>query len=84
MKKFIKVRGSQVSIPPLEINVDTVYVRYNVSRIESEEFTGWEYDEVQYGLKEYIEVVGTENENLKATQLETNALVLDLMESLSK
>lgn len=84
MKKFIKVRGSQDSIPPLEINVDTVYVRYNVSRIESEEFTGWEYDEVQYGLKEYIEVVGTENENLKTTQLETNALVLDLMESLSK
>lgn len=84
MKKFIKVRGSQDSIPPLEINVDTVYVRYNVSRIESEEFTGWEYDEVQYGLREYIEVVGTENENLKTTQLETNALVLDLMESLSK
>lgn len=84
MKKFIKVRGSQDSIPPLEINVDTVYVRYNVSRIESEDFTGWEYDEVQYGLKEYIEVIGTENENLKATQLETNALVLDLMESLSQ
>lgn len=84
MKKFIKVRGSRDYIPPLEINVDTVYVRYNVSRVESEDFTGWEYDEVQYGLKEYIEVVGTENENLKTTQLETNALVLDLMESLSK
>lgn len=83
MEKFIKVRGSQKNVPPLEINVDTVYVRYNVVRINENDFVGWEYDEIQYGIREYIEVVGTENDNLKTTQLETNALLLELMETLS-
>lgn len=84
MKQFLKVRGSQETIQPLEINVDTVYVRYNVARINNDSFVGWEYDEIQYGIREYIEVVGTENENLKVTQLETNALLLELMETLSQ
>lgn len=84
MKQFLKVRGSQETIQPLEINVDTVYVRYNVARINNDSFVGWEYDEIQYGIREYIEVVGTENENLKITQLETNALLLELMETLSQ
>lgn len=84
MKQFLKVRGSQETVPPLEINVDTVYVRYNVARINNDSFVGWEYDEIQYGIREYIEVVGTENENLKVTQLETNALLLELMETLSQ
>lgn len=59
MKHFIKVRGSQETVPTLEVNIDTVYVRSNISRIETEEFTGWEYDEIQYGIREYIEVVST-------------------------
>lgn len=57
MKHFIKVRGSQETVPTLEVNIDTVYIRSNISRIETEEFTGWEYDEIQYGIREYIEVV---------------------------
>lgn len=57
MKHFIKVRGSQETVPTLEVNIDTVYVRSNIVRIETEEFTGWEYDEIQYGIREYIEVV---------------------------
>lgn len=59
MKHFIKVRGSQETVPTLEVNIDTVYVRSNISKIETEEFTGWEYDEIQYGIREYIEVVST-------------------------
>lgn len=59
MKHFIKVRGSQETVPTLEVNIDTVYVRSNIVRIETEEFTGWEYDEIQYGIREYIEVVST-------------------------
>lgn len=65
MKHFIKVRGSQETVPTLEVNIDTVYVRSNISRIETEEFTGWEYDEIQYGIREYIEVVSTKT---KATE----------------
>ena len=59
MKHFIKVRGSQETVPTLEVNIDTVYVRSNIVRIETEEFTGWEYDEIQYSIREYIEVVST-------------------------
>lgn len=80
MKHFIKVRGSQETVPTLEVNIDTVYVRSNIVRIETEEFTGWEYDEIQYGIREYIEVVGAENLELQTSQVETNMLVLELME----
>lgn len=59
MKQFLKVRGSRETIQPLEVNIDTVYVRSNIVRIETEEFTGWEYDEIQYGIREYIKVVST-------------------------
>lgn len=82
MKHFIKVRGSQETVPTLEVNIDTVYVRSNISRIETEEFTGWEYDEIQYGIREYIEVVGAENYELKSRQELTDTTILELMESM--
>jgi hypothetical protein len=43
------------TVPGVEVNVDTVYIRTNITRIETEDFTGWEYDEIQYGKNEYIE-----------------------------
>lgn len=49
-----KVRGTMITVIPVEVNVDTVYIRSNVIKIEDENFTGWEYDETQYDLKEYI------------------------------
>lgn len=82
MKHFIKVRGSQETVPTLEVNIDTVYVRSNIVRIETEEFTGWEYDEIQYGIREYIEVVGAENYELKSRQELTDTTILELMESM--
>lgn len=82
MKHFIKVRGSQETVPTLEVNIDTVYVRSNIVRIETEEFTGWEYDEIQYGIREYIEVVGVENKELKSRQEFTDTTILELMESM--
>ena len=51
----MKVRGSQKLVKQIEVNVDTVYVRSNIRRVETEDFTGWEYDEEQYPAKEYIE-----------------------------
>jgi hypothetical protein len=53
-----KVQGSQVTVQKLQVNVDTVYIRSNIKRIESDEFTGWEYDETQYTLSEYLELLG--------------------------
>jgi len=54
MQQFSKVRGTMEIVQSLEVNVDTVYVRSNIIRVENEQFTGWEYDEIQYGVKEYI------------------------------
>ena len=51
----MKARGSQKLVKQIEVNVDTVYVRSNIRRVETEDFTGWEYDEEQYSAKEYIE-----------------------------
>lgn len=58
MKQYLNVRGSQESVPNLEVNTDTVYIRTNITRIEVEDFVGWEYDEVQYSIREYQEMVG--------------------------
>ena len=51
----MKVRGTQKNVKTVEVNVDTVYVRRDIKRIEEEDFEGWEYDEETYSTKEYIE-----------------------------
>lgn len=52
-----KVRGTQPQVKPIEVGTDTVYVRTNIESIIDKEsdFTGWEYDEETYPLKEYVE-----------------------------
>lgn len=59
MKQFLNVQGSQNIVNEIEFNVDTVYTRSNIQWIETEEFTGWKYDEKQYGLREYLELVSS-------------------------
>ena len=51
-------------VPEIEVNVDTVYVRANIVRIEEEDFIGWEYDEVQYSKDEFIELISNKNKEL--------------------
>lgn len=65
MVEYKKVRGSMKEVLPLEVNIDTVYVRKNIVAINEEDFKGWEYAEKQYGINEYIEFIGAENEELK-------------------
>lgn len=73
MKYFKGVRGTQEQVPVIEVNKDTVYVRTNIERIEEDEFKGWQYDEVQYSLQEYIE-------NLTlSSDTETMALLLSMV-----
>ena len=55
MKVFQKVRSTAEYVPSVEVNVDTVYIRSEIIRIEEMEFSGWEYNEIQYPLREYIE-----------------------------
>lgn len=51
----MKIRGTQESIPFIEIGKTNVYIRTNVERIEEEEFSGWEYDEEIISLPTYID-----------------------------
>ena len=61
----MRVRGTMKEVPEIEVNVDTVYIRKNIVRIEEEDFIGWEYDEVQYKKEEFIELISKENKQLK-------------------
>lgn len=70
-----KKRGTQERVNPVEANVDTVYIRTDIERIETEDFTGWEYDEVQIDKNEFI----SQMTNVQDTQ--TMALLLSLLMS---
>lgn len=49
-------------VPSVEVNKDTVYIRTNIEKVEEEEFEGWEYDEVQYPIQQYIEKLANEED----------------------
>lgn len=62
MKIYQNVRGTQKQVPSVEVNKDTVYIRSDIERIEEMEFSGWEYNEIQYPLQEYIEKLANEED----------------------
>lgn len=49
-------------VPTVEVNKDTAYIRSDIERIEEMEFSGWEYNEIQYPLQEYIETLANEED----------------------
>ena len=51
----MRVRGTQKQVKQIEVNVDTVYIRNNITRINEDDFKGWEYDETTCDVKEYVE-----------------------------
>lgn len=62
MKVLQNVRSTATNIPSVEVNVDTVYVRNEIKRVEEDDFIGWEYNEIQYPLQEYIETLANEDD----------------------
>ena len=62
MKIFQNVRSTATNIPSVEVNVDTVYVRSDIKRVEEMEFSGWEYNEIQYSKDKYIEKLTSEED----------------------
>lgn len=57
----MKIRGTQLTKPqPVEIYADTVYLRSNIERIETDKFTGWEYEETQLSLPAYMTLLQQE------------------------
>ena len=53
----MRVRGSQETIPFIEVGRTNVYIRTNVEHVEEEEFSGWEYDEQIISLQNYIKTL---------------------------
>ena len=62
MKIFQNVRSTATNFPSVEVNVDTVYVRSDIKRVEEMEFSGWEYNEIQYSKDKYIEKLTSEED----------------------
>ena len=57
------VRGTQIKVPTLEVNVDTVYLRDNIiEKYDEDRNKYWEYDEIQLTLSEYFKNIIPENE----------------------
>ena len=64
--------SSNLQFDRLEVNVDTVFVRYNERKwIEDDVHIGWIYDEIWYNKDKYIEKVSTENEVLSQALVES-------------
>ena len=80
MIELKNVRGSQETVPQLEVNIDTVYVRSNITAIDEDDFKGWQYDEIQYGKNEYIELMGEKNQALEGQILESKLAMAELVE----
>lgn len=66
------VHSSNLTFKQLEVNVDTVFYRFNEKEwIEKDEETGeevqlgWVYDEIWYDKDSYIEEISSENQELK-------------------
>lgn len=57
MKVFNNIRGTMKNVASVEVNIDTVYLRSNIKRIDEEDFYGWEYDEIQMPLQNYIQQI---------------------------
>lgn len=58
------VKGTQQTVPKLEVNVDTVYIRDNiVEKYDEKNNKYWEYDEIQLTFSEYFKRIIPENEN---------------------
>lgn len=57
MKQFKNVRGSMEVVPNVDVDKTTVYIRTNITRIEEEDFIGWQYDEIQYKKDAFIETL---------------------------
>jgi hypothetical protein len=79
----MKIRGTQESIPFIEIGKTNVYIRTNVEYIEEEEFSGWEYDEEIISIPEYISTLSDKN-SIDITALIITGLMQEIDELKTK
>ncbi len=73
----MRVRGSQETIPFIEVGKTNVYIRTNVEHVEEEEFTGWEYDEQIISIQEYINTL-TDRDSTDVLSMIVSALMQEI------
>lgn len=92
MKEIKNVESSILSVPEIEFNFNTVYVRSNIkkeTKIDTDTKKNielWTYDEIQYSTGEYmailnskVETLAAENAKLKKVNDEQDALISELL-----
>lgn len=77
MKIYNKVRGTMPTVPSIKVNQDTVYIRSNINKIDEENFKGWEYDEIQYNTKEYVETL-SQIQDVQAISMLVTSIISEL------
>lgn len=55
-----------------------MYIRTNIERIETEEFIGWQYDEIQYTKNDYLELTGQKTETLEIESTATLEYAIEI------
>ena len=72
MRFIPNVQGSEQSAQSLIVGKDTVYIHTNIQQIElpvgndsEETVTMWQYDEYQYTLQEFMQLLGSDSDTMK-------------------
>lgn len=71
MKVTKNVRSTAENVPYVEVNSskDTVYVRFDITRVEEIDFSGWNIGtEIQYKFSDYFETL-TPNKDTESISL---------------
>lgn len=70
----MKIQSTASDVKAVEVKNQTVYIRKNIVRVERQEeenvFSGWEYDETQMPLEDYLQAVEGMGQQLTALMLE--------------
>ncbi|MCK9267857.1 MAG: hypothetical protein M0P14_03975 [Alkaliphilus sp.] len=79
-----RIKGTQEQVKPVEVIKNKVYMRRNIVRTEEEGdegFSGWEYDEIEVPIAEYMsymELLGQQNTDLELHVIEQGQYITDL------
>ncbi|MEO1815238.1 MAG: hypothetical protein ABGU93_06595 [Acetobacterium sp.] len=82
MKEFKNTR-STVNPEALVVDESSVWVCENIVEIAEDEFQGFEYDLIQYGKDEYIQLIAEKNIQLEAGLTDTQLALVEIYEGMA-
>ena len=82
------VHGSESQAKPLIVGVDTVYVHTNITKVETKKKKKkvdglYQYNEVQYGKDEYIQLMSEKNESLEDQMTQAQEAMCEIYEMMA-